>query len=221
MPLGFLLLATKRYLKGNWKLWNCVHIFCGLLTLAITIWQTLEISLKFGWGLTDDPHSILGTICIVSAIIATLTGCLAAAYMKFYNGDKEWAPTERATIICKIHRWTSYFALFYANVIVLGGTITYCLTYIQESKYIPLGIVSFLFFINIVLLSEYLHRKVARSENAATKYITEHELAIKSGSKNNLNVREYTAQQVDIGVEKGEKLVILDNLILNLNGYER
>ena len=34
-------------------------------------------------------------------------------------------------------------------------------------------------------------------------------------------MREYTAQQVDIGVERGEKLVILDNLILNLNGYER
>lgn len=44
---------------------------------------------------------------------------------------------------------------------------------------------------------------------------------MKNGAKNNTNVREYTAQQVDIGVEKGEKLVILDNLILNLNGYER
>ena len=88
MPLGYLLLATKRYLKGNWKLWNFLHIFVGIITLAITIWQTLEISLKYGWGWTDDPHSILGTIAIVATILSVLSGGLVAAYMKFYDGDK-------------------------------------------------------------------------------------------------------------------------------------
>ena len=38
VPLGYILLATKRYLKGNWKLWNYIHIIVGILTLAITIW---------------------------------------------------------------------------------------------------------------------------------------------------------------------------------------
>ena len=38
MPLGFLLLATKRYLKGNWKFWHWMHVFIGLLVLVITIW---------------------------------------------------------------------------------------------------------------------------------------------------------------------------------------
>ena len=193
VPLGYVLLATKRYLKGNWKLWNFIHIFVGVVTLAITIWQTLEISLRYGWGWTDDVHSILGTIAIAATIIATLTGGLAAAYMKFYDGDKEWAPTERATTIGKIHKWVSYFILFFANVIVLGGTITYCLTYVQESKYIPLGIISFLFFINIVLVSEYLHRKKARSENSAKQFVAECSESALKGKKNG-NVREYTAQ---------------------------
>ena len=111
--------------------------------------------------------------------------------------------------------------LFFANVILLGGTITYCLAYLQDMKYIPLGILSFLFFINLVLVSEYVHRKKARSENAAKQFVTEHELAKRAGSKANGDVKMYTAQQVDISVEQGQKLVILDNLILNLNGYER
>ena len=128
---------------------------------------------------------------IIFTVLATLTGGLAAAYQKFYDGDKEWAPTERATTISKIHRWVSYFILFYANVIVLGGTITYCLTFIKESKFIPFGIISFLFFINIVLVSEYLHRKKARSENSAKQYIADCELSVKG--KKNSNVREYTA----------------------------
>ena len=132
MPLGYLLLATKRYLKSNWKVWHVVHIVIGLVTMVLTIWQTLEISLRFGWGLTDDPHSILGTICIGLTLISVFTGTIAAAYMRYYNGDKEWSGKERATIIGKLHRWTSYFVLFYANVIILGGTITYCLTYLKE-----------------------------------------------------------------------------------------
>ena len=38
MPLGFILLATKRYLKGNWNLWHFVHILAGFLVFVITIW---------------------------------------------------------------------------------------------------------------------------------------------------------------------------------------
>ena len=175
MPLGFLLLATKRYLKGNWKVWHVVHIVVGLITLVITIWQTLEISLKFGLGLVSSPHSILGTIVILVTIISVFTGTLAAAYMKYYNGDEEWAKNERALIIGKIHRYSSYFVLFLANVVILGGTITYCMTYLKESKFIPLGIVSFLVFLNLVLVSEYLHRRKARSENLAHKQKEESE----------------------------------------------
>ena len=101
-------------------------------------------------------------------LLAVLTGALASAYMSFYNGDEQWSKSkERATKIGKIHGYISYFVLFFANVIILGGTITYCLTYIRESKFIPIGMVSFLFFINLVLVSEYIHRKKARSENLA------------------------------------------------------
>ena len=203
MPLGYLLLATKRYYKGNWKLWHVVHILVGIITLVITIWQTLEVSMVFGFGWTDDVHSILGTICNVATVIASISGGLAAAYMRFYNGDKEWAPTECATNIGKFHKWVSYFVLFYANIIVLGGTITYCLTYLKDMKYMFLGMLSFLFFINLVLVSEYVHRKKARSVNAAKQYIAEHELAKRAGSKGSTDVKMYTAQQVDIGVEQG------------------
>lgn len=129
----------------------------------------MEISLKFGWGWTDDVHSILGTICIVATVLAIISGFVTQAYYSFYNGDKEWAKKEKATVIAKIHGWISYFVLFYANVIILGGTITYCLAYLKETKYIPAGICSFLFFINLVLVSEYLHRRKARSDNLACK----------------------------------------------------
>ena len=80
MPLGFLLLATKRYLKGNWNLWHFVHILAGFLVFVITIWQSIQISLKFGWGWTDDVHSILGTITIANTFISVFSGTLAAAF---------------------------------------------------------------------------------------------------------------------------------------------
>ena len=158
MPLGYLLLATKRYLKGHWKLWHILHIVGGFIILVITIWQTLEISLRFGFGWTDDVHSILGTICIIGTIISVLSGTLVVAFQRYYNGDEAWSKKETATIIGRLHAWSSYMVLFFANVIILGGTITYCLTYIQDSKFIPLGVFSFLLFINVVLVSEILHR---------------------------------------------------------------
>ena len=34
-------------------------------------------------------------------------------------------------------------------------------------------------------------------------------------------MKKMTVQQMDIAVEKGEKLVLLDNLVLNTGGYER
>lgn len=100
--------------------------------------------------------------------VAVLTGALTSAYMSLYNGDQQWSKSkEQATKIGKLHKWISYILLFYANVIILGGTITYCLAYLKESKFIPIGMVSFLFFINLILVSEYIHRKKARSENLA------------------------------------------------------
>ena len=38
MPLGYLLLATKRYWKGNWKLMHVLHIVGGLVLFVINIW---------------------------------------------------------------------------------------------------------------------------------------------------------------------------------------
>ena len=179
------------------------------------------MSWTFGFGWTDDVHSILGTIVIAATFVSVFSGSIVAAVMRYYNGDKEWSPKERAALLGKIHKWSSYFVLFFGNVVILGGTITYCLTYMQELKFLPIGILSFLFFINLVLVSEYVHRKKARSENLAAQQREENELALKTGKKYSSQVKEYTAQMVDIAVEKGEKLTILDNLILNTNGYER
>ena len=220
MPLGYLLLATKRYLKGNWKLWHLLHILGGFFVLAITIWQAIEISRCFGWGWTDDVHSILGTMTIAATIISVLSGTLAAAFMGCYDGDQAWSSKkETGPILGRIHAWSSYFVLFFANVIVLGGTITYCLSYLKDQKLIPFGVISFMFFVNLVLVSEILHRKKARSVNLAAQQM-ENELTSVNGRKN-LSSKRYTAQQLDIEVEQGEKLLLLDNLVLNTNGYER
>jgi len=141
----------------------------------------MEISLKFGWGWTDDVHSILGTICIIFTVLSVLTGTLAAAYMRCYDGDEAWAKKEFATKLGKAHAYVSYFVLFFANVIILGGTITYAMVYLKDMRCLPMGILSFLFFINSLLIGEYWHRKKARSENLALEGQIEFENASKTG----------------------------------------
>lgn len=219
MPLGYLLIATKRYIKGSWKLMNILHMLLGVLVSMITIWQTLEISLRFGWGLTDDPHSILGTMCIVGMLFSTVSGFLAHAYYK-YSTDEAWSPKEKATKVGKVHRISSYVVLGLCNIVVFGGLLTYSLKNLRDVRYVPFGILSLLGFINIVLLSEYIHRKKASSSNLA-KGEGEPEDELQSNKVSKRDLREFTAQQVDKAVELGQKLVILDNLILDSNGYER
>lgn len=38
VPLGFALIATKRYIKGQWKLMHILHAVLGFVVLAVTLW---------------------------------------------------------------------------------------------------------------------------------------------------------------------------------------
>ena len=200
MPLGFLLIATKRYIKTHWKLMHILHAVLGSLTLGITLWQTVEIGLAFGFGLLDDIHSVLGTIGIAICIFVCITGCVAAAMMG-YSKDKAWTPQERATMIGKIHRYSGYAMILFANIVVTGGTITYSLKSLKDPSLIAPAFINFLIFINILLVSEYCYRKKAKSDNLIKneKKITT-EMEEKPQDK---KLKVWTPQMVDKQVEEG------------------
>ena len=51
MPIGFLLLATKRYAKGSWSLMHYLHAIIGYMVLTATLIATFNMFKYFNWEL--------------------------------------------------------------------------------------------------------------------------------------------------------------------------
>ena len=90
--VGLLLLVTKRYAKKTWTLSHYLHAFLGYFTLVVTIVFALRVT---KWEAFDTIHNALGSLCVISTIIGSLTGTMTAALMRVYNGDKPWSKEEK------------------------------------------------------------------------------------------------------------------------------
>ena len=121
MPIGFLMLVTKRYAKKHWNLCHLIHAVFGALILLVTLIWTFKILDYFEWEVNNDLHSILGITSCCLCLIVALSGASTAALQQFYNGDKAWSPKEKQTRIGKFHRYSGYFMLFIANLTVFLG----------------------------------------------------------------------------------------------------
>ena len=49
MPVGLLLLITKRYAKKNWNCMHVMHAILGYFTLLVTLVWTFKILDYFEW----------------------------------------------------------------------------------------------------------------------------------------------------------------------------
>ena len=79
----------------------------------------------------------------------------------------------------------------------------------------PLGIISLLTFCFLVVLCECFYRRTNRK---ADMVVATPGPDTKVGEN---KIMAFTIEQIDKGVEAGLPLLIFDNLVLNLNGYEK
>ena len=131
MPVGFLLLVTKRYGK---KYWNCMHVLHGLLgylTLAVTLVWGFKILDYFDYEITDNIHSYAGLISMVLCLIVALSGTMTAGLMQFYKGE-QWKPREKVTRAGKCHRYAGYLMLFLGNATAMSGIGHYFKDVVQD-----------------------------------------------------------------------------------------
>ena len=202
---GILLLATKRYAKKFWVFSHYAHAILGYIVLIVTIIFSFTV-LEGHFG---HLHNILGIVTLVITILGSLSGSATAGIMKVYNGDKDWSEKERVERVAKIHRWSGYLMLLIGNLAVGSGIAEYYEYRDEDKKQLgPLSLFSFVLF---VMVFEAIFR-------VRNKFSLGH---IKTPNVEEGKVEALTPEQVDERVGKGEQLVIFDNLVLNLNGYER
>jgi len=211
--IGLLLLVTKRYAKKLWKFTHYLHAILGYTVLIITIIFALRVT---QWAPFESLHNGLGSITVVVAIIGSLSGSIAAGTMRFYNGDKEWNKEERVQLVAKIHRYFGYLMLFIGNACIMTGVGHYYGDRLKNDERRVLGVFSFLVFCLLVVICEGIYR-------VRNKYSMGH-IALPQAIKNQLGdnkLKTFTPNQIDNAVKEGKTLVIFDNLVLDVNGFER
>lgn len=79
MPVGFLMLVTKRYAKKHWSCCHIIHALFGVAILFVTLLWTFKILDYFEWTVNTDLHSIMGITSAILCLIVTLSGAFTAA----------------------------------------------------------------------------------------------------------------------------------------------
>ena len=80
LPVGFLLLATKRYLKGKlWEVTHCIHAALGHFVTIVTLVQGYKQLTMYDWQIGDGLHNWMGVLFCVLFLAADATGTATAA----------------------------------------------------------------------------------------------------------------------------------------------
>ena len=160
-PLGFALIATKRYYKTRWFLMHHSHNFIGFVVTAVTIGTCLQVYAHVDWEQKANAHSVLGLIALLLTIFAGVTGMITAGMMQWYNGDKAWAERDKVYKVAKVHRYSSYFMLLLGNGVCSGGIATY-FSKIGYGIWGTFGVSSSIFFLLMLALHEFFMRRFNR-----------------------------------------------------------
>lgn len=76
--LGFIQLASNRYMKMFWMVHMWIHIIVGSLIILITIGVGIVGIYVGGWELMSDSiHDIFGQISFFAIVVVALTGIIA------------------------------------------------------------------------------------------------------------------------------------------------
>lgn len=204
---GLILLVSKRYVKKHWELMHYIHAFVGYFVLAITIIFIVKISKWEPHGL----HTIVGYICVIITIPGALTGSVTATLMRVYNGDKDWAEKEKVTYIAKIHRWFGYVMLALGCFSISSGLGNYYGEKLEDDPMKVLAPLNATTFVILIIIFEVIYR--VRNKFSLGQ--------VKTPSEEKSSIKSYTPEQLDEEVKAGKPLVVFDNLVLDMAGYER
>lgn len=157
MPIGFLLLATKRYFKKQWSCMHVIHVLLGYFCMLTTLIWTLKMLNYFDWQINCDLHSLAGFFSCCITMIVGLSGSFTAALMQFKR-RQEWIPRESVTNAAKFHRYSGYVMLLIGNATAMSGIQHYYGEVVMDYDMAPLGLISLLIFIVLVFIFEFFYR---------------------------------------------------------------
>ena len=103
--------------------------------------------------------------------------------------------------------------LFFGNLTVAGGIITYADQYLKDDFTFLLGVASLWSFVIIVIIAETTYRCINKK---VQRVIETPEVGKPSPYNKKIQIEALSSEDIDKKVEAGEELLVLDNLVLKL-----
>lgn len=191
-------------MRHYWKWRQALHSMLGVITLIFTIAGALIILKYVGWTFYFTTwHNVAGTVFMGLCSLLCIGGIFVLTIKRYC--DYEWA-TKSMLRISSLHKYLGYFVILTVQVAVCTG-ITRIILLGDKSKQTWVALVAgnLAFFFGALAIGEYYYQK-----RQATQILFKSLLEIQVGM---------SRSQFDTLVARGEQLVILDNLVLNVKEF--
>jgi hypothetical protein len=198
--LPILLVASNRWLAHKGDRQQYVHSFIGLLILLVTVTCEMILVVKYGFYFTEKIHNTIGFIALLF-VLMVVNGGLMTYRTKQANS---WENTRKVLLIKAVHRSAGYALILLANVNVFLGTYNFTTNFKAVEGLFWVAPAQFGVVVSIVLFMEINYRFMKKGED-------EFEITP--------NHPTITEKEFDARIENGEKLWILDELVLDVSQY--
>ncbi|CDW80902.1 cytochrome b5-like heme steroid binding domain containing protein [Stylonychia lemnae] len=193
--LGFIQMSVNRYLKIYWKINMWIHRIVGTLIFILTVIMSI-IGLRnhkyifFG----QYVHHILGFIVFFGITLLVAGGIITRSRMVRLR----WK-TSTILIFKNIHKSYGYLMLCIGQAAVLTGVLHYNERhYPQSDLWIPNIVIYILLWVLIEIMYQVFLRRESPFKSSMIKI---------------------TVQEFESRVQSGQKLVLLDDFVLDVSKY--
>lgn len=165
--LGFLQIASSRYLKVYWKCSMLLHRISGVFIVVMTIALSIVAFKAASWQLQSGIHVVLGAIALFVCGLLAIGGFVARWAME----SVKWN-TQRMLWIRFAHRALGYIVLAVAQAAILTGGIRYSDRFGTDTAKVlcAINLVAFIIlFVVCEIVLQIYRRKETAFDEALTK----------------------------------------------------
>ena len=192
--LGYITLLSNRYLKRYYSFHMWIHGIAASIALGFTFALGF-LALKEGnWKVDVVPHSVMGLIVMGLSFFLYFGGLSARYAMETRVWNSKLLLRFRF-----MHRLLGWFMLVLGNVTILFGILKYTRFFGLDNL---IGIIYTIAFFLVCLMSEIIFQVISRGRDAFVD-----------------PDQKITNEEFREKVEAGEKLVILDDLVLDVRPF--
>ena len=171
----------------------------GIFVFIATLTAAMLVLWLYGWALGTSKHVYMGLTMTIVGLLLCIGG-VVTSIIKF-KMPMDWN-TRKKIMLSRGHGYFAYVVMLYGQFVLSSGIINFF--YFEEKYSLAKGLVAFDFilFIGLLLGGELWYQYMMRTEIPFTKVD-----------------KVMSPQEFEKRIEQGEKLVILDDMVLDVSKF--